>query len=456
MPDKDDDLQYEDRSADELSALSNQFTESLRAGLGPRNYVAKPAPGFDTHGLWHCFGAGSRSGYATHAVATQWMIEKSLGIPVQLVPHRNQDIDIEKFPVDRYDMLFEWHKEAVGYPHMLLCSYPPEVAAELDGIGPPLVPYCAFEGTKVGEYMRDLCNGAAFSAIWVVSPFVRNAMIAGGVKASRVAVVRPPVCDGPWAMSPGTSARAKMKDRPVTPDDPFVFGALGTWQKRKGFHDLVRAYFGAFGREEPVKLVVRTSFFGQGNLTIRQFKEKLTKEIAEIACEFGDGDFPASKKQPKLQLLLGTEAADQEIIDWLASLDCYANATYGEGLGIPHIWAKANGVPMVATRFGAVGELLEEIAAQGALDTLVDHRLEPVDPEMCRMALMFDRDSEWGVYNVEEFGVAMQHQYEQGRRFDVASAALVSEKFSAPRCLPHLKQAMRGVVDPEWADKWNL
>jgi len=449
MSDKPEDLGYEDRSVEEMAALERRFMNPHGRG----NYVAKPAPGFDTHGVWHCFGTGSRSGYATHAIAMHWMLSKGLGIPAQLVPHRNQDIDIERFPADRYDMLFGWHKEGVGHPHMLLCSYPPEVASELDGMGPPLVPYCAFEGTKVGEFTRELCNGRAFHSVWVVSDFVRNALLSGGVAASRVSVVRPPVCDGPWSMYPEADLR-RAKSRPITPDDPFVFGALGTWQKRKGFHDLIRAYFSSFKRDEPVKLVVRSSAFGE-YVTIRQFKERVTAEVAEIAREFGDDDFPTSKKQPRLQFLLGTDATDQDIIEWLASIDCYANATYGEGLGIPHIWAKANGVPLVSTGFGAVGELLHEVADHGAIDTIVAHWCEPVDEEICRIALMFDRDSQWGMYEPRELGNAMQQQYEQGRRYD-PTASMITEMFSVERCLPGLRAAMRGVVGSEWAEKWDL
>jgi glycosyltransferase involved in cell wall biosynthesis len=451
MSDKPEDLEYEERTSEEMAALSNQFTGSLRAGLGPRSYVAKAAPGFDTHGVWHCFGTGSRSGYATHAVATHWLMTQVLNVPAQLVPHRNQDIDIERFPDDRYEMLFEWHKSAVGVPHMLLCSYPPEVAAELDGMGPPLVPYCAFEGTKVGAYMRDLCNGGAFHSVWVVSPFVQDAMVAGGVDPARVRCVRPPVCDGPWEMVPDEELR-RSKSRPVTPDDPFVFGCLGTWQKRKGFHDLIRAYFGAFRREDSVKLVLRTSSFGE-NLTIRQFKQRITEEVAEIAKEFGDDDFPASKKQPKLQLLLGTSATDQEVVEWLSTLDCYANATYGEGLGIPHIWAKAGGVPMVSTGYGAVGEMLDGLSPA---DTLIEHQLQNVDDEICRYALMFDHDSQWGVYDPAALGDAMRLQYEQGRRYDEVGSALVREMFSAEVCAPGLRQAMQEVVESEWAEKWQL
>jgi glycosyltransferase involved in cell wall biosynthesis len=455
MSDTEDEGTYEDRTHDEIEALEERF----RAPAGT-NYVAKAAPGWDTHGIWHAFGAGHRTGYATHAVSLHWMLTQ-LGITTQLIPHRNLDIDIEAFPEDRYDMLFEWHKNAVGFPHLLFSSFPPEVSAELDGLGPPLIPYCAFEGTKVSKVCRDLCTGPAFASIWVVSESIKRAMVEGGVPEERVRVVRPMLWGGPWKGLSMERLRAHAEADFAngwagTEDDPFLFGAMGTWQKRKGWHDLLRAYFGAFKRSDPVKLVIRTSAFGE-MVSIRQLKELVTEDVAAIAAEFGDNNFPQSKAMPKLQFLLGTDETDQGVIDWLGSLDCYANATYGEGLGIPHVWAKAQGVPMISSTYGAVGEMLGDLMAAGAVhDQLVPHRLVPVDPEMLRIALMFDRDCEWGAYDVESFGEAMSIQFEQGRRVDVEGAAVTREVFSPEVCVPAVREGLRALLDEEWAAKWNL
>jgi len=436
---------YQERTPDELEALTQGFQ---RTGV---NYVAQPAPGYDVHGLWHCFGSHQRTGYAAHGIALHWMLSKVLGITTELIPHRHVDIDTERFPEDRYDMLFEWMKSAVGSPHLLFASYPPEEAMHMQAVGPALIPYCAFEGTHVSEFCRDICNGPLFRQVWVVSEFVRNAMLAGGVEPERVLTVRPPVCDGAWTVPP----RRNERD-----GGPFTFGVLGTWQKRKGMLDLVRAYFGAFTREDDVQLVIRTSHFS-GNHTIKEFKEILTQEIAELAAEFGDHHFPASKKMPKLRFLIGTAATDQEIVDWLASLDCYVNPSYGEGLGVPHVWAKASGIPMVSTGYGAVGELLEEIADHtGSLDArpdvIVPHRLEQVDQEVLRIALMFEASSEWGAYDPAEFGAAMRKAFEAGFTYDEAGAAYVRNAFSLDACVPTVRKALTELVDAEQVKSWGL
>jgi len=445
--------EYVDRTGDEMKALEAQMRP---AGGAARNYVAPPADGYDVHGIWHSFGSHHRTGYATHAVSLHWMLSKVMGIPTQLVPHRNVDIDIERFPKDRYQMLFDWTKEAVGHPHALFCSWPPEVASEMEGVSKHLVPYCAFEGDRVSAYCKSLAMGPIFSDIWVVSQFVKSAFVEAGVDGGRVHVVRPMLSEGPWTL-PAIDGLANRKNRPVTDEDPLVLGVLGTWQKRKGMHDLIRAYFGAFKREHPVKLLIKTSAFGD-NLTIKQFKEKLTGEIAEIAKEFGDHGFPSSARMPRISLDLGTDMTDQEVIAWLGELDCYVNPSYGEGLGIPHVWAKTMGVPMVSSTYGAVADMVNEIGTivGSSKDTLFTHQLVEVGPEVRKIALMFDKRTRWGGYEVEALGAAMLKQLSAGRVFDGAGAAAARRMFSADACLPAVKSGLAKLADEDRAKAWGL
>lgn len=442
--------EYQDRPKSEIDSLEQQIRHSPI-----RNYVAPPADGYDVHGLWSCFGTQHRTGYATHAMALHWMLAKELKIKTQLTPHRSMDIDIERFPSDRETQLFAWTKEAVGYPHALIVSFPLEVAAEMENAAATVIPYCAFEGDRVSRYAKDLATGPIFEQVWVVSEFVKSAFVAAGVPGSRVDVIRPMLTDGFWKMTP-LDKLAVEKNRPVTHEDPFVFGTLGTWQKRKGMFDLVRAYFSTFKREEPVTLVIRTSPLSS-NVTIKKFKEQLTQEIAEIAREFGDNDFPLSKKMPKLSLELGTDLSDQQVIEWLGSLDCYVNPSYGEGLGIPHVWAKAQGVPLVSSEYGAVGEMIYELDdARGSIascDHTFPHQASPVDPEMLKLGLMFERTTKWGTYNVKDLANAMRSAELDGRKFDEVSAKYMREAFG-PGTLAPLREALARVLPSEQAKEW--
>lgn len=456
----DDDLDdvaasYEERTEAEIEALEEEWRPASRKVA---NYVAKPAPGWNVHGLWHCFGTHHRTGYAAHAVSLHWMLREELGIVTELVPHRMIDIDIERFPDDRAEMLMRWHQhEKAGHSHLLFCSYPPDTAAEMADAGfPPLVPYCAFEGTRLHPYIRDLCNNEeAFRKVWVVSDFVQRSLVASGVDPSRVHVVRPMLVGGPWKFRPVADYVVDSAESGAE----FQFGVVGTWHARKGMLDLVRAYFSAFERSEDVRLVIRTSAFGE-ELSIRQFEERLTEQIAEIAAEFGDSDFPHSKAQPKLRLELGTALSDQELIDWLASIDTYVNPSYGEGLGIPLIWAKAAGVPVVSSGYGAVGDLLDEISARTSSDADVQFPFElvPVPPEMMKTGVSYGPDTEWGGYDIHDLATAMRESFERGSRVDSLGAYYVREAFGpdAQGTVGAVKDGLVELLDREWAEKWRL
>lgn len=436
--------------SEDLSALERETGAAAGLQALRGHYVAQPAPGWDVHGLWHTFGATSRSGYATHALALHWMLEKELRIPIQLIPHRAQSIDVDRLPKDRFELLFEWTKNAVGHPEMLFASFPVDLAAEMDGTYPGdethgrVVPYTAFEATRISDYTKALSCGPIFPEIWTVSEFARRSFVDSGVPAEKVRTVRPMLWGGPWEVP-------KVRRRS---SDNFVFGMLGSWQKRKGMHDLIRAYWSSFKRSDRVILSIRTSPFGaDGALTLREFVEKIIKkELAPIAREFGDDDYPNGGRLAKISLDAGTGLTDAQVIEWIDGLDGFANPSYGEGLGIPHVWAKCFGIPMASTAFGAVGEMLQEFGGDG--DEMVPHRLARVDQEMARHNIMFDvTRSEWGVYDYLDLGAAMRRIYERGRIRSAAQQETYRKAFGV-ETVEGLRTALRGVLPAEWADKW--
>lgn len=439
---------YADRTEDELDVLADKIGFGEKHRVRGMPYVAQPAPGYDVHGVWHSFGAAQRSGYASHAIGLHWALSK-LGVSTQLIPHRNMDIDIDDLPADRSERVQSWLGSPVGIPHLVFLSWPPDVAAEMANLGPPLIPYCAFEATKISDIVVSICNNDAFREIWVVSEFVREVMINSGIAAERVRTVPPVLFGGPWPINVRDVHLSRAsRERPVTTDAPFVFGTFGTWHTRKGVHELIRAYFSAFKRSEPVTLRFHTSALGP-RLTIKQFREKVIAEIAEIAAEFGDHDFPASKKMPHIRLDLGTDESDREVIEWLAQLDSYANASFGEGLGIPQIWSKALGVPMVSTNFGAVGDLILMSESEIDRETLVPCEPEPVPIEMMKMNAMFCRESCWGHYEVADLAAKMRVAYERGRVFDPQGAVAVQQMYDGTETMRIVSDALRELLPPD-------
>jgi glycosyltransferase involved in cell wall biosynthesis len=440
--------EYVDRTADEVQILERQFKGGGYGGQQP--YIAPPAPGHDTKGLWHYFPAHGRSGYSTHAIALHRMLLDEMKIPTSLVPHRMAALDIDQFPEDRAEMLTKWMADAVGIPEAIIVSLPPDVG--MYDMTRALVNYVAGpECTETSEHTAALVNSDKITALWCVSPFTARAYTNAGVDPAKVFVVRPPICDGVWRdmFTPLAELRRYQEVHGARPksSDTFVFGTLGAWHERKGFHDLVRAYFSTFKRTDAVELHIRTSSF-DSKLTIKKFEEKVIAEIAEIAKEFGDNDFPASKKQPRIKLLTGTSLTEQQVIAWLGSFDCFVNPSYGEGLGIPQMWAMAQGVSLISSDFGAVGEF-----AAGT-DYVFRSKSTPVPASMRGHAAIWGEKSLWGGYDVADLATQMRYAEDTRPGINAVLAADVREHFSYAKSRQGLVNALAHVCRPEVLDRW--
>lgn len=423
---------------------SRKFDEQLEAmPTAGYHYVAEPAPGFDVEGLWHTFPCHGRSGYAAHAVALHSALEH-LGVPTMLAPHPNMEVDISRFPKDRENMLMRWLKTSVGIPRAFIASMPPDLAGVRVG-APAFASYVAFEAYPMSEYAVRLCNSPGLTALWCVSPFTAHCYVSSGVDPSKVFVVPPPICDGPWK----AALEAPRPARPaVSQDAPFTFGALGTWHERKGFHHLLRAYFSSFRRTDPVQLAIRTSYVGDKRPTLTQFEEMVMAEIRQIATEFGDHDWPTSKAMPRVRLLTGTSLTDDDTIRWIGSVDCFVNPSFGEGLGIPPIWAWAQGVPVLSSDFGAVGEVavaLQRLFGPSA-GAVFPSTLTPVPKEMLRFSTLFSPESKWGGYSVGALAEAMRNAYGSPPPSGADVAAEVRRRFSFAETRGPLLSALARLV----------
>lgn len=131
------------------------------------------------------------------------------------------------------------------------------------------------------------------------------------------------------------------------PEDHFVFYSIGTWEPRKNFESLLRAFTTAFNADHKVTLLVKTSPIGSGPapLYARQNTHTLVSDVmAELEQTLG---------RPLPNICVLPYELSEAGIDMLHQIGhCYVSLSHGEGWGMGAFDAATLGNPVVMTKWG--------------------------------------------------------------------------------------------------------
>jgi glycosyltransferase involved in cell wall biosynthesis len=150
--------------------------------------------------------------------------------------------------------------------------------------------------------------------------------------------------------------------------DPPVFLFLGDWTSRKGVHDLVKA----------VALASRSDFPGTVHLAGFEKEPGQLKELEQHIAATGCGS--------RIRIL-GTLAPDAKEVA-VASAHCLVLPSYAEGLPMAILEGMAHGLPVIATRVGAIPEVVHDghegfLIEPGDVEALADRLLRiAADPQL--------------------------------------------------------------------------
>ena len=194
------------------------------------------------------------------------------------------------------------------------------------------------------EWMARLSQ---MDQLWVPSAHNRDALVAAGIAPERIVLVPSPLeLD---RLDPATPARE------IPGAHGTVFLAVFEWTRRKGWDVLLDAWSRAFGPDDDVTLIVKTSA-GPGRIA--------PEEIGAQA----EAHLRALGRDPEgiADLIVLTEVLpEREMPALLAACDVIVLPTRGEGWGRPVTEAMAMGRPAIATDVGCYDQahLVREVRA---------------------------------------------------------------------------------------------
>jgi len=175
--------------------------------------------------------------------------------------------------------------------------------------------------------------------IWAPCPLV--------AECCKLAGFRGPIHIVPTPAMPVDITSVPMLEMDDIPKDSFIFYSISQWHNRKGWNELISAYFDEFSSDDNVSLIIKTNPI---NSSMRHI---ITEDISKIKSQF------ASKKTAKL-VVIPSIISEQELLSIHRSGHCYVAPHHGEGWGMPIHDAIMFGKQIIATKFGGVIECLED------------------------------------------------------------------------------------------------
>jgi len=142
---------------------------------------------------------------------------------------------------------------------------------------------------------------------------------------------------------------------PEKPKGPFTFLTVASPHRRKGLHELFRAYASAFSASDGVRLIVKTTY------DPKERRRRFRWEIPDLAAEAKSCGLERPGG-PDYTILAGS-VSDRELADLYRKAHVYVQPSYGEGFGLAPLEAAACGCAIITTAWGATVEFFPKEAA---------------------------------------------------------------------------------------------
>ena len=201
-----------------------------------------------------------------------------------------------------------------------------------------------FIGRQMSESSKIAFSEAAqaerMDEVWVPTEWHRRIFIAGGVSADKVAVI-PEAVDTNY-FSPLADANVEAAVASARRDKVMRFLSVFKFEKRKGWDVLLRAYWKAFDKDDPVELILRS---------YKPVWLAGPRDIDAIISEFAHEQLGLDKKNLAPVRWISDDLSRSELRSLYASADAFVLPTRGEGWARPCVEAMAMALPVICTNF---------------------------------------------------------------------------------------------------------
>jgi glycosyltransferase involved in cell wall biosynthesis len=148
--------------------------------------------------------------------------------------------------------------------------------------------------------------------------------------------------------------RPGLAPLPITGARGTVFLSVFTWDYRKGWDVLLRAWARAFGPEDEVSLVLRTYPHGRSDAP------GAYAQINTAIDQFLQADLGLARSAIAPIIVLTDQISEDDLPRLYAAAQAYVAPSRGEGWGRPQMEAMASGLPVIATNWSGTTEFLNE------------------------------------------------------------------------------------------------
>eukprot|EP01112_Ceratiomyxa_fruticulosa_P000319 TRINITY_DN1029_c0_g1_i1.p1 TRINITY_DN1029_c0_g1~~TRINITY_DN1029_c0_g1_i1.p1 ORF type:complete len:487 (+),score=88.13 TRINITY_DN1029_c0_g1_i1:1036-2496(+) len=360
--------------------------------------------------------AFSNTGYGVECRAFIIALHE-LGVPIKVIPAEDQSQwSNGLIPDKERDIILS----LVTDPSKFKTSDPPRIL--VSHTEPQVLQTFSWARINIARTMWEMQNLSPntipvlsrFDDVWVPSNFNRDSFISAGIHKDKVVVIEE--CIEEVYINPNRSA------------PPVVFGnarkfsflSVFTWQYRKGWDILVRAFVEEFSDEEDVSLIIKTS--GILGKTENQISQELQNFIQR-------NDLYPNKPYtvpPNVILVVNAPITQNAMPNMYNAVQAFVLPTRAEGWGRPTFEAMAMGLPTITTKYSGQAEFVNKETAFP-----IPHKIVSVSQEAANEYPPF-KGGKWAEPSVTHLKKIMRkvvNNYEQAKQVGDNGMIFILENF---------------------------